>query len=266
MSGYIPRPPHENGELLERFARMCADDGRIVAGFLMGSLARGEADEFSDVDLGVIATAEAYDDVRGDRARIVESLGEPLFLEDFGNDANIHFILADGTEGELFVARVDRMSDLHLGDYRVLVGDAGIAPTGTLPFADPDHETLADELDRLVRWFWHDLSHFTAAVGRSQPWWAAGQLEALRAACVNLARLAQGRRGPGRGVREARHGDRHGGAGSAPLDVRTPRGPRDVGRRRRAGRVLSDASAGRRRRVRRALSRPVGQDRVGAHG
>jgi hypothetical protein len=84
------------------------------------------------------------------------------------------------------------MSDLHLGDYRVLVGDAGIAPTGTLPFADPDHETLADEPDRLVRWFWHDLSHFTAAVGRSQPWWAAGQLEALRAACVNLARLAQG--------------------------------------------------------------------------
>jgi hypothetical protein len=52
------------------------------------------------------------------------------------------------------------------------------------------------ELERALRqtlwWFWHELSHFVKAVGRGQPWWAAGQLEALRGHCVNVVRIEQG--------------------------------------------------------------------------
>jgi hypothetical protein len=33
------------------------------------------------------------------------------------------------------------------------------------------------------------LSHFIAATGRWQLWWAYGQIEALWRSCVNLARL-----------------------------------------------------------------------------
>lgn len=33
---------------------------------------------------------------------------------------------------------------------------------------------------------------FTTAIGRGRLWWAAGQLEQLRAYCVNLARIEQG--------------------------------------------------------------------------
>jgi hypothetical protein len=33
------------------------------------------------------------------------------------------------------------------------------------------------------------LSHFIAAMGRGQFWWAYGQIETLRRSCVNLARL-----------------------------------------------------------------------------
>lgn len=42
-----------------------------------------------------------------------------------------------------------------------------------------------------MHWFWHDLSHLIAALGRGQLWWAHGQLEALRAYCVNLIRIEQ---------------------------------------------------------------------------
>jgi hypothetical protein len=38
-------------------------------------------------------------------------------------------------------------------------------------------------------WFWHDLSHAIAAIGRGHLWWALGQLEVLRGMCVNLVRL-----------------------------------------------------------------------------
>jgi hypothetical protein len=42
-----------------------------------------------------------------------------------------------------------------------------------------------------VHWFWHDLSHLIAALGRGHLWWAHGQLEALRAYCVNLIRIEE---------------------------------------------------------------------------
>ena len=187
-----PTPPRDHTALLARFERLCRDDHRIVAGFLSGSLAREEADRYSDIDLGVLTSADGYDDVRAERPRLVEQLGEPLFVEDFGDDANIFFVLADGTEGELLVAQADRVDALNLGAYRVLVGDAGIADSGVLPIDAADRATLAEELDAVLRWFWHDLSHFVAAIGRVQLWWAAGQLQALRASCVNLVRIEHG--------------------------------------------------------------------------
>jgi Streptomycin adenylyltransferase len=64
---------------------------------------------------------------------------------------------------------------------------AGVVFPWHIPAAAEQIETLR----RLVYWFWHDLSHFTAAMGRGQLWWAYGQIEALRRICVNLARLQQ---------------------------------------------------------------------------
>jgi len=54
-------------------------------------------------------------------------------------------------------------------------------------------------LRRLVTWFWHNLSHFITAMARRQLWWAYGQLEELRRACLNLARLRQNFSDPGVG-------------------------------------------------------------------
>jgi hypothetical protein len=47
-------------------------------------------------------------------------------------------------------------------------------------------------LRQMLAWFWHELSHFIAAIGRSELWWAAGQLESLRGHCVNLVRIERG--------------------------------------------------------------------------
>jgi hypothetical protein len=56
---------------------------------------------------------------------------------------------------------------------------------------EPDRAEQVEALRRLVHWFWHDLSHLIAALGRGHLWWAHGQLEALRAYCVNLIRIEQ---------------------------------------------------------------------------
>ena len=49
--------PHGHRVVLDRFVAACRADERVVAAFLSGSYAGGAADEYSDLDLGVIITA-----------------------------------------------------------------------------------------------------------------------------------------------------------------------------------------------------------------
>ena len=188
----MDRPsPRDHADVIARFVDVCSADDRIVAAFLSGSNARGEADAYSDLDLCLIATDAAYDDVVAEREAIIGRLGEPLFLERFGRDDIAFFILADGTEGELFFASEGGLDAIHTGPYRPLVDKTGILAGAEFPFTEPDPVDQVEELRRILHWFWHDLSHFIAALGRGQLWWAAGQLEALRAYCVNLVRIEQ---------------------------------------------------------------------------
>jgi predicted nucleotidyltransferase len=177
--------------VIDRFVEACSADERIVAAFLGGSLAREEADGFSDLDLCVITTDDAIDDVGADRATLVRRLGEPLFLEDFGIDRHVFFILSDGTEGEIFFFGEGELDRIDAGRIRSLLDARGILP-GAFPEPRPDPADQLEELRRALSWFWHDLSHFTTAIGRGQLWWAAGQLEILRACCVNLVRIEHG--------------------------------------------------------------------------
>lgn len=85
----------DHDTVIEKFVALCSADERIVAAFLGGSYARAEADEFSDLDLCLITTDEAYEEVVSGRRAIIEQLGEPLFLEDFGLEGIVFFILAD---------------------------------------------------------------------------------------------------------------------------------------------------------------------------
>jgi predicted nucleotidyltransferase len=178
--------------VIERFVALCSADARIVAAFLGGSHARAEADEFSDLDLCLLTTDEAYEEVVSGRRAIIEQLGEPLFLEDFGLEGIVFFILADGTEAELFFRRASALDEIRdVGPYRTLLDKEGVLAGAAFPMREPDRAEQVEALSRLVQWFWHDLSHLIAALGRGQLWWAHGQLEALRAYCVNLTRIEQ---------------------------------------------------------------------------
>jgi predicted nucleotidyltransferase len=178
--------------VVSRFVDACSADDRIVAAFLRGSRARGEADQYSDLDLCVITRDEAFESVMAERAALVRQLGEPVFMEDFGLDRIAFFILADGTECELVFGREGALEELHVGTFVTLVDKLGILDTAEFPLPQPDPDELREQLRQVLNWFWHDLSHFMAALGRGELWWACGQLEALRRYCVNLQRIEHG--------------------------------------------------------------------------
>jgi predicted nucleotidyltransferase len=178
--------------VIAQLVRSCATDDRIAALFLGGSRARGEDDEYSDVDLCVIVRDHAYDDVIAGRDALVRTLGDPLFLEDFGSGNMAFVILDDGTELEFnFFAEGD-LDAIRSGPYRVLLDRDGILANRAFPLPEADRTAQVEALRDILFWFWHDVGHFTTAVGRGQLWWAAGQLEQLRAYCVNLVRIDHG--------------------------------------------------------------------------
>jgi predicted nucleotidyltransferase len=183
--------PRDHSAVIIRFVEACSADDRIVAAFLGGSFARGEEDDFSDLDLCAIVSDDAFDDVVASRDRLIERLGEPLFLQHLGDEAPTFAILSDGTDIELHVVREGELDSIRSGPHRVLMDQGGILTNARFPWPELDRDAQLEALRATVTWFWHDLSHFTAAIGRDQLWWAAGQLEVLRASCVTLARLEQ---------------------------------------------------------------------------
>lgn len=176
-------------EVLDRFTQACQQDDRILAAFLGGSFARGAADDYSDLDLGVITTDEDFDDFYTNRHSFLRRLGEPLFLEDFGLPKIVFFILENGVEGELGIGRASQFTEIHTGPYQILLDTLGLLSGITFHGEILDLTQQTEKLRRLLTWFWHEWSHLVTALGRGQLWWAQGQVEVLRGYCVSLARL-----------------------------------------------------------------------------
>jgi predicted nucleotidyltransferase len=185
--------PSDLRPFLDRFVTACQQDDRVGAAFLGGSHGRGEADAYSDVDLCVIAKDEAYEALLGDRAGFVGRLGTPLFLEDFGFASLVFFVLDDGIEGELFFGSEAQLEDLEPGPtIRTLFDPGGILEGVAFAEERADPAEQREVLRQVLTWFWHEVSHFIAAMGRGELWWASGQLESLRGHCVNLVRIEHG--------------------------------------------------------------------------
>jgi hypothetical protein len=186
--------PHNHQIIIDRFVAACQTDERVVAAFLGGSYAKGTPDEYSDLDLYLIATDEAYEGFFAERKAFLQQLGDLVFLEDFqeGGFDLIVFLCADGTEGELGLGRESHFTHIHGGPINVLLDKQGCLSGVVFPWHEPVPAEQIEALRRLISWFWHDLSHhFITPLARGQLWSAYGALEELRRSCVNLARLRE---------------------------------------------------------------------------
>ncbi|MBI1256007.1 MAG: hypothetical protein GC204_00920 [Chloroflexi bacterium] len=175
--------------VIDRFVSACTEDDRVIAGCLTGSYARGAADSYSDIDLDVIISDDAFEDFCADRRAFIARLGEALLFEDFDNPQVAFFIFPDDAEGELVISRESLLGTWHAGTYKPLVDKKGLLKNGEFHWQPTESAAQTETLRRQIFWFWHDLSHFITAMGRQQLWWAHGQIEILRLMCVNLAHL-----------------------------------------------------------------------------
>jgi predicted nucleotidyltransferase len=177
-------------KILDRFLTACQVDDRIVAAFLVGSNAKGKADEHSDLDLYAVTTDQAFADFDATRESFIRLLGEPVFVEDFGIPNILFLIFPDGSEVELYYASESRLGEIFNAPHKVLLDKNNIT-TDIVPREEREFDQVkqVEKLRHLIYWFWHNFSHFVTAMARNQVWWAHGQLDELRAMCVGLARL-----------------------------------------------------------------------------
>jgi predicted nucleotidyltransferase len=187
LQGMQLRAHHQ--AFVERFVKACLADQRVLAAFLAGSVAKGYADAYSDLDLGIITTEDAFKEFFEARESFLRSLGELVFLEDFGLPGIAFYIFADDTEGELYFGNESRLEQILNGPFIVLVDKKNLLERAAFSERAPDLSEQIEKLRGEIQGFWHEVSHFATAMGRGQLWWAQGQLEALRSICVNLARL-----------------------------------------------------------------------------
>ncbi len=175
--------------IIDRFVAACRDDARISAAFLVGSYARGVADAHSDIDLFLVTADDAYNDFATDPRLWARQLGEALFAEQFSRSDVLFLILADGTEVELSFIPEKQIGQLLSEPHWSLLDKKGLLTGAPEPYEPAVADAGVAMLRRQLDWFWHDVSHFITATSRGQHWWAYGQLEALRHACLSLARL-----------------------------------------------------------------------------
>ncbi len=155
-------------EAVARIAGAAVADGLCEAVLLKGSIACGDADEFSDIDLYLVVSPQNRDAVLERREKYLTAYGDIVFIEDvdFGLPQKVA-IFSDALHVDLYVAEPAQIGSL---DPVVAVYD----PAGHFGSVSPTRPDVTDE--ELCRHFssvLYCLVEASSAYGRGNHAWAA---------------------------------------------------------------------------------------------
>ena len=171
QDGSVPRPVGlaRHQELIDVATAAAAGDTRIVAAWLVGSLAADYADEFSDIDFHIAVADDAYSDFAGGGwVEFIASFTPIVSARPFGSAGGGYAITADWMH--LDVA-VHPASNLGLSDgagFKPLCDRSGQllppAPVlGHIERGEPYYPA------GVVQWFFYMLGNLGVVVGRNEP-------------------------------------------------------------------------------------------------
>lgn len=182
----------ERDALLERILSSLQADRRVAGAWLLGSLGRGTADAWSDIDLCVVVRDADVTAVLAERRDLVARPGGPLLVQDLPRNAPpggaYLLVLYPGAGGPVHVDWYLRpcAGAVVPHEARLLFDRAGllVAPA---PGA-PDSEERAAALLRDALFFWAMAPIAAKYIGRGRP---GGAFDLLRAMAVALDRVRQ---------------------------------------------------------------------------
>jgi len=152
-------------DLIARATAVLSEDPRVVAAWLVGSFASGEADAFSDVDLRAAVADGAWDDVRATWGGIVERIAPAVSVRPMG-EAGAVCVTPEWLRFDL-VLRPVSMLEGHSYDGAVALFDrAGLLPADPPPRPVRRGEPFFPEA--AVETFLYMLGNMVTVVGRDE--------------------------------------------------------------------------------------------------
>lgn len=183
--------------LLERAVAYFRDDERVLGLVLGGSLALGEADFYSDVDLYVVVRDELFDAVFAERDAAAEAVGAPLFrftVEPVPGGSRDFIVTFPGpVKLDLMYHRESELDPGPKWENRtVLKDDSGsLAAVVSRSKGSAPNPLALDALTELDQKFWTRCWYVFGKISRGERWEALDGLHTLRSlALVPLLDLA----------------------------------------------------------------------------
>jgi hypothetical protein len=169
--------------MVDKFEQLAETDHRIVSAFLGGSLADGNADDYSDIDMYYLVDEQSYSDFHCHIRNWLREQGQLVFFDEhsnFGFDL-ILFVYQNGVKGELGLGTKQNMLSLHAGPYKVLVDKKGLLDGVVFPFQGSlKGDELRKYAERELSWYWYWYGVFLSATARGRLWSALTQLQQMR--------------------------------------------------------------------------------------
>lgn len=176
----------EHRKLLERAVVRFRDDVRVVGLVAGGSLAHGEADFYSDIDLYIVVRDEAFDETFAERDVMVKAVGSPLFsfdVEPMPGGSTDHIVIYNGAVkfDFMYLKESDFKPDpkwvgcVVLKDVRGVVGEVLAHSEGLAP-PRPTTEELLDLNQKFWTWCWYVFGKIV----RGELWEALDGLHSIR--------------------------------------------------------------------------------------
>ncbi|HXC54374.1 MAG TPA: hypothetical protein VNU97_03700 [Rhizomicrobium sp.] len=182
--------------LLDAITRVLSTDARIESGWLSGSLGKGAGDEFSDVDVTVVAAEPGFDAVLKTYTADPSAIAPVVHTFVHGYDRVVSSVTQDWQRFDLTFLKPAEFAAMPLGELKPLFNRG--TPEKPAPAAPPPHTPQAARIEQIVREFLRVLGLAPVAMGRGEYLASLDGVSLLRRTIVDLMQEKNGI-GPVRG-------------------------------------------------------------------
>ena len=163
--------PPSYSDLLDRFVAHCDKDDRVRALWLGGSVARGDADAVSDLDLMVAVADDRHDDFVGDWRAWLAAVTDTVWAEALPFLPGSFYAVTDRHERvDLVVEKTSAIPTTFFRTRLVVLDKDGLH--ATVPKPEPGPGPSKEKIDWMVREFFRDYGMFDVVVVRED--WLLG--------------------------------------------------------------------------------------------
>ncbi len=164
----------EREGMLQRIVQQLADDERVVAAWLYGSLGRNDGDALSDIDVRIVVADPFSEAMNADRQAYAARVGPLLLAQEAPHNAPpggaFLLVMYPGSVGPIHVDWTWQPQSHAIipRDVRVLFDRVGL-PVAT-PVTRPSGQSLADSLTEHSVFFWMMVQVAAKKIARQQSW------------------------------------------------------------------------------------------------